>query len=313
MGLVLRQKPHKSSLEIHGDDNEILRVLNAHRHSKILCDVKLMVDGQEFPAHKGVLAANSNFFLAMFTTEMMEKDKTTVSVESVSAAAMERLLEYMYTGQIQIHVENVLELVEASNFLFMEKVKGACCQFLESIMDVENCLAIFSIADVYSCYGLRGAVMQYINQTFTELAKSETFLKLGKKDVIRFLSSDDIQIENEGQLLDIALNWINHDPEPRASCINDLLELLRLPYIHQSHFQVKLDQFNEHHRRDGKKITAWNNNTWKTNARKSYRRVEVIVVTGGCDRGTILDSGICFIPAVQKWTQIPNMQVPRWR
>ena len=309
----LVQDQHKLSLEIQGDDNETLKVLNTQRHSRILCDVNLMVDGEEFPAHKGVLAANSNFFLAMFTAEMLEKDKTTAKVTSVSAAAMESLLEFMYTGQIQIHFENVFELLEASNFLFVERVKKACCQFLESIVDMENCFTIHSIADAFSCDGLSDAITQYINQRFTELAKSEKFLKLGKDDIIKFLSSDDIQIENEENLLEIMVNWINYDLEPRKGCISELLNIIRLPFIHPSNIQVKLDQLNEPYRLESKEIRSWNQNTWNITARKSYSSVEVIVVTGGCDSAAILDSVCCFIPAVNKWTQLSNMQVPRWR
>ena len=133
------------------------------------------------------------------------------------------------------------------------------------------------------------------------------------KRLLQEKSTDDIQIENEEQLLDIILNWINYDSKQRTGCIDELLEPLRLPFIHQSHIQGKLDQLSDLHRRDAKKIRSWNKNTRKIDARKSYRRVEAIVVTGGCDKGLILDSGFCFIPAVQKWTQIPNMQVPRWR
>lgn len=311
MGLV--QDQHKSCLEIQGDYNETLKVLNTQRHSRILCDVNLMVDGEEFPAHKGVLAANSNFFLAMFTTEMMEKDKARASVNSVSAGVMENLLEFMYTGQIQIRLDNVFELLEASNFLFVEKVKKACCQFLEGIVDMENCFKILSIADTFSCDDLSRTVTQYINRKFTELAKTEAFMKLGKEDLIKFLSSDDIEIENEEQLLEIIMIWINYDLEHRKGCMSELLRLIRLPFIRSSHIQVKIDQLNRHAWPASTEIRPRNHKNRKMTARKSYSSVEVLAVTGGCDGSAILNSGCCYIPAVSKWAPLSNMKVPRWR
>ena len=117
-----------------------MTVLNTQRPSGKVCDVKLIVDDKEFSAHRGILAANSSFFLAMFTAEMLEKDKARVTLSGVSPAAMESVLKFMYTGQIQIHLGNVFELLQASNFLFVDEINKACCQFLESTVDMETVL-----------------------------------------------------------------------------------------------------------------------------------------------------------------------------
>lgn len=310
---LVSQDQHKSCLNLQADHNDTLKLLNTQRHSRILCDVNLIVDGEEFPAHKGVLAANSSFFLALFTTEMLEKDKTTACINSVSTSAMESLLEFMYTGQIQIHFENAFELLEASNFLFVEKVKKACCQFLESIVNLENCFTILSIADAFSCGSLSQAVTKYINRKFTELAKTDAFMKLGKEDVVKFFSSDDIQIENEEQIFEIMMDWIKYDMEGRERYINELLRLIRLPFIRSSCVQDKLNLPKGLSWPASKEIWLYNQQTRKITARKSYTSVEVIAVTGGCDGSAILSTACCFIPAANKWTELSNMKVPRWR
>ena len=309
-----KKKDKLACLEIPGDENETLKELNTQRLSGVLCDVNLMVDGEEFPAHKGVLAANSSFFLTMFTTDMLEKDNTSVSLRIISAGAMESLLEFMYTGQIQIHVDNVFELLEASSFLFVEKVKKACCQFLGSIVDKENCFAILSIAHAFSCNGLIQTVNQYVNQKFTELAKTENFLKLPKEDVIKFLSSDDIQIDNEEQLLEMIIDWVNHDLEKRKDCFTQLLKLIRLPHIQEILDQNELTEFRmaSKIRQAGKEV-IWAQQAGTFGSRKSCSALDVIVVAGGCDNSAILSSVCCYIPAVDKWTDLSQMQLPRWR
>ena len=303
-GLVKDQR--KSSLQFEEEGHDTLQHLNTQRHSGILCDVVLMVDGEEFPVHKGVLAANSNFFLAMFTTDMLEKGKMKTCINCVSAEAMGSLLEFMYTGRIHINLDNVIELLEASNFLSIVKVKKACCQFLENIVDLENCLAIRSIADVFCCDGLSRVVTKYIYQKFLDVSKTEAFMTSGEDDVMHFLSSDDIKIDSEEQVLEILLDWINYDPERRKCYKDELLKLVRLQFIPASRLQ------------DLKQVswpltTTETKKTWKSTARKYYSNVEVIAVTGGCDGSRFLSTVYCFIPAEKKWMQLPDMQVPRWR
>ncbi|PFX22730.1 Kelch-like protein 12 [Stylophora pistillata] len=307
-----------SFLQIKGDDNSILNELNTYRQSGILCDVKLKVDGQSFPAHKAVLAANSRFFFAMFTTEMLEKDKTSASVSTITATAMESLLDFMYTGQIQIHVQNVFELLEASSYLLVEKVKEACCRFLQRILDMENCLMVLSMADTFSCSGLIQTVTQYVNREFSEVAKTESFLKLSKEEIIKFLSSDDISIENEDQLLEIVIHWISYDPEVRKDFCGELLKLVRLPFVslsqlHDLRHEKELNDLIIPRLVPTSKGATYANVAGEITARKSCRSMEVIVVAGGCDNSAILNSVCCFVPVVGKWVKLSAMKLPRWR
>ena len=317
MGLV-RTIEGPSFLQLKGDDNIILKVLNTQRHSGILCDVNLTVDGQNFSAHKAVLAANSRFFFAMFTTEMLEKDKTSASVSTITATAMESILDFMYTGRIQIHIENVFELLEASNYLFVEKVKKACCQFLQSVLDTENCFMILSMADAFSCNDLSQTVTQYVNREFSKVAKTESFLKLSKEEIIKFLSSDDISVENEDQLLEIITDWISYDLEARKDFCGQLLKLVRLSFVSLSQLNDPLYEKELNELIIPRLVTEFKGATYekeagKMTARKSYRSVEVILVAGGCDNSAILSNVCCFVPVVSRWVELSAMKLPRWR
>lgn len=49
----------------------ILNAMNSLRKSNTLCDITLRVESTDFPAHRIVLAACSDYFCAMFTSEVM--------------------------------------------------------------------------------------------------------------------------------------------------------------------------------------------------------------------------------------------------
>ena len=71
-----------------------------------MCDVTLVVNGNEFPAHKTTLACCSPYFHAMFTC-FEESKQHTIILKDIDPKALELLLEYIYTSKVQITEDNV--------------------------------------------------------------------------------------------------------------------------------------------------------------------------------------------------------------
>ena len=68
----------------HPHEGTLLRGLDELRKHGLLCDVKLVVEGSEFNAHRAVLASCSSYFRSMFTTSMIEKEKGKIRYCKVS-------------------------------------------------------------------------------------------------------------------------------------------------------------------------------------------------------------------------------------
>lgn len=58
----------------------MLSQLNDLLQREELCDVAIIVDGRTIKAHRAVLAASSQYFNAMFTRKMSERNQATVRV-----------------------------------------------------------------------------------------------------------------------------------------------------------------------------------------------------------------------------------------
>lgn len=56
----------------------VLSRLNDLREREELCDVTIIVEGRAIKAHRAVLAASSQYFNAMFTSKMSERNQSTV-------------------------------------------------------------------------------------------------------------------------------------------------------------------------------------------------------------------------------------------
>ena len=100
-----------------GHATHILQSINRLRKKNRLCDVTLKVESREFPAHRVVLSACSDYFCAMFTSDMAESQKAEVELQGLSADTMEILLEFVYTESVKVSVENVQALLPAACLL----------------------------------------------------------------------------------------------------------------------------------------------------------------------------------------------------
>ena len=63
----------------------LLKHLNDQRQQNEFCDIKLIIDGQEFAAHKAILSSASPYFHAMFTHDMVESKQNEISMQGIEA------------------------------------------------------------------------------------------------------------------------------------------------------------------------------------------------------------------------------------
>jgi len=67
-----------------------------------LCDVVLVLPGQrQIPAHRIVLSSASDYFAAMFTSDVLEATQNEVNIKDVDPDAMTALVKYMYDGEFK--------------------------------------------------------------------------------------------------------------------------------------------------------------------------------------------------------------------
>jgi speckle-type POZ protein len=73
-------------------------------NKKDFTDVVFVVGGREFPAHKMVLASQSQYFRRMLYGEMKEASlkRIELSKDNLTPAAFRKVLEYAYTRSLRI-------------------------------------------------------------------------------------------------------------------------------------------------------------------------------------------------------------------
>ena len=125
---------------------------------------------------------------------MKETRQSAIELKEVDADAFQLILDYAYTGEVEVTTENVQDLLSAANFLQMANLRDACCEFLEAQLEPGNCLGIRSFADVHGCGELARRTDRFICQRFVEVVKSDEFLNLQWTEAKKLLSRDEIQV-----------------------------------------------------------------------------------------------------------------------
>ncbi|XP_032238797.1 kelch-like protein 12 [Nematostella vectensis] len=209
----------------------ILHRINQLRHHGAMCDVVIKAEDTEFLAHRNILSASSDYFFAMFNGNMKESSQDVVTITGVTPDSMRSILNFIYTGEIVLDWDNVELILQGANLMLVQSVKDACCRFLESRLNVSNCLGIQSFSETYACHELWHIASRYVYQNFVHVSESDEFLAMSPKNVAILFSSDEISVENEEKVYEALVRWVNHDLSQRRDLFPELLELIRLPLV----------------------------------------------------------------------------------
>ncbi|KAF7668335.1 hypothetical protein LDENG_00018500 [Lucifuga dentata] len=206
----------------------LLDGLLALRHGGLLCDVVLVVEGRPIQAHRILLAASCDYFRGMFAGGLRETQQMEIPVHGVTYIAMTKLLDYIYTSEIELDLDNVHDVLVAATLVQLENVIGFCCDFLFSWLDESNILDVYKIADLYGLQQLDDKVHSYILKNIHTLSQTEAYRQLPQDKVFRALCSDELEVHSENEVYEAALHY-HYSPEQVETdqvCLQDNLKML---------------------------------------------------------------------------------------
>ena len=156
---------------------EMMKRLNIQRKQGHLCDITLITkDDQELKAHRNILSAASPFFCKLLQSDMKENREGIVRLEEISGSVMEDVLEFIYTGTVEVTEENAEELVIATNYLLVTNLKTIASRFIQQRMCELNCISTFYLAEKYDCEELLNDSKSFIHANFASVADMNEFI-----------------------------------------------------------------------------------------------------------------------------------------
>ncbi|XP_072538510.1 kelch-like protein 22 [Salminus brasiliensis] len=191
---------------------ELLDGLLALREGGILFDVVLLVEGRPIQAHRILLAASCGYFRGMFAGGLREMQQTEITIHGVTHTAMTKLLDFIYTSELELDLETVQEVLCAATLMQVRDVIGFCCEFLFSWLDDDNILEVEKLADIYGLDQLGEKVRSYLLKNIQTFSRTSVYRQLPAEKVLRVLSSDELQVSSEYEVFEAALHY-HYSPE----------------------------------------------------------------------------------------------------
>ncbi|WKX93973.1 hypothetical protein Q1695_011327 [Nippostrongylus brasiliensis] len=157
---------------------EILSKLASFREFGTFCDVILEADSSSkdkseptsptsIRAHKLVLAAASPYFRETLSSRSYaSSNEIRIVVEDIDGKTLRVLVDYMYTGRIDISEKNVRVLFGAAKILQLDPVLGECTRYLIEHLNISNWMEEADFAKAHGCTELEDAAVLFARQHF---------------------------------------------------------------------------------------------------------------------------------------------------
>lgn len=149
--ILRKSQSPENRVAIPGDEILLKELFDTHLFS----DLKLKVGSEIYPVHKAVLFFNSPFFKNLLTTETSDRYKEEIELIDVDVEGFKLVLNYIYSGKIDLTSENVYNVISVANYFQMDSLKNKCSEVLLKVISRTTAVDVFQAAFLYDIEKLK--------------------------------------------------------------------------------------------------------------------------------------------------------------
>ncbi|GMR43356.1 hypothetical protein PMAYCL1PPCAC_13551, partial [Pristionchus mayeri] len=192
-------------------------------------DTVLLIGDKRIQSHKALLSGRVPYFRGLYESNMTECTTGEVPLNG-NASSMIALIDYVYTGELNISEDNVEDLMISANYLGIESVMDECAQFDRKRLRVETALSVLVQCRAIGYPKIDDFVLKFIDKNFVPISQTPEFLKLVAYQLEELLHRVSLHVDEERQIFDAVTRWIN-ESEDRLQHAVKLLRSIRCSLI----------------------------------------------------------------------------------
>lgn len=215
---------------------EMFENFKENRTQGMFCDITLTAGDKEFRTHKLMLAAASQYFVKLFSTELSEKGKNVIELKGISPEAVEICIDYIYKGQVDLSLDSIEDVLFGACLFQLWNLKKVCFDLMETHLGIENCLGFWELSKTYEYETFKELSEKFLYDNIKSVLKnSEELCQMGLDFIKMCLQLNSGKLADEVTLYDALTRWVKFNEEERKSNFCHLLQLIRLPLMESKH------------------------------------------------------------------------------
>ena len=199
-----------------------------------LHDVVLSAGDVSVAAHRVILAAASPHLRGLFRGEMADSRARDVELQEVDGRALQQIVDFAYTGKIELAGSTVVAIIQAANLLQVTAVEAAAVEFLADRLDPGNCFSAMGLglhlSDSAAGRELHDRSMAFMCDSFGPVVSDPSFLEAEAEAVASLVDRDELAVAEE-EVFDAVVRWVKADEVARTGALDRLLPLVRFPLM----------------------------------------------------------------------------------
>lgn len=157
--------------------------------------------------------------------------KMKIVMPDVAYDGIEALINFCYTGEIQLTIENVENCLKSAVLFEFSDIRDTCIMFMRENLQVNNIVKFKRTAEATKSQSLISVINDFINGNFVEISSSDDFVNSTSSEILEILGKDELKEVTEQQVHKAAIRWVEYNQSERASFLPEILMTIRLDYL----------------------------------------------------------------------------------
>jgi len=151
-------------------------------------DFRILCQGEIIPCHRDILAARSEYFVAMFEHDLKENQTGEVEIVDFDLETVKAVVHHIYTGEVKFSKDNAEKMIRAADKYQMGGLKKKLEDILIKAVRMENAIDMFVLGD-----GVHADKLKYVSK------------EVIVKNSVAIVEADDGWKEKLGRFSDLAV------------------------------------------------------------------------------------------------------------
>lgn len=172
----------------------------------------------------------------------VEKNLIIIKLPGISDKTLNFIINYAYSGKIQINCDNVKDLFVACDMYNIPALLNLSADFLAQNLTFYNAIGIFQFAKDYNFLRLVNLARRFILRNYEKICEiSEEFTQLLTIDeLLSLLEQNLLYVNDEYFVFKSVIKWILFKEETRKALLSELVQKIRLALISNNRLENQI-------------------------------------------------------------------------